>query len=271
MRLGLTPEQLAERRKGIGGSDANILMNGDPTAIHQLWLDKTGRAEPEDLSRVLPVQMGLYTEPFNVYWFGLVTGRKVTGMGQTRQHPEITWARVTLDGLTTEEGGAPAILECKHVNAFSKIEEVVQRYMPQLHHNMACAGVRHAVLSVLIGTQSYDTYDVACDDWYLAQLIDRERAFWECVTTDTPPPGMEPVKAPVPPEKFRTVDMSGNNEWAHSAVDWIASRDAAKKFKKAETEIKALVASDVGRAFGHGIECRRDRAGRLSIKELVDG
>jgi hypothetical protein len=194
----------------------------------------------------------------------------VIDTGKSVTHDTHAFMRATLDGLTTTDDAHAAIFEAKHVNAFSKIEDVVQRYMPQLHHNMACAGVRHAVLSVLIGTQGYDTYDVPCDDWYLAQLIDRERAFWECVATDTPPPGMEAIKAPAPPTKFRTVDMTGNNAWASNAMDWMQDRIPAKRFAKAEKEIKALIEPDVGRAFGHGIECKRDKAGRLSIKEMVN-
>lgn len=270
MKLGLTPEQLAERRKGLGGSDANILMNGDPAAILALWEEKTGRREPEDLSRVLPVQLGLYTEPFNVHWYKLTTGRPVEFIGRTQTHRTYPFMRVTLDGMTTTEDGSIAVFEAKHVNAFSKIEDVVQRYMPQLHHNMAVTEQKRSVLSVLLGTMAYEIYEVPCDDWYLAQLIDRERAFWACVTGDTPPPGMEAVRAPMAPVKFRAVDMSTSNAWASHAADWRENRDAAKAFAKAEKEIKALIEPDVGRAFGHGIECKRDKAGRLSIKEVAD-
>ena len=44
------------RHMGIGGSDATRIMRGD---WHTLWLEKTEKQEPEDLSRVLPVQLGL--------------------------------------------------------------------------------------------------------------------------------------------------------------------------------------------------------------------
>ena len=52
-----------DRTKGIGGSDANKIYNGD-------WLDlnriKRGIAEPEDLSWVVPVQIGIATEKLNL-------------------------------------------------------------------------------------------------------------------------------------------------------------------------------------------------------------
>ena len=50
---------MKDRRKSLGGSDANRIMRGD---WHSLWLEKTGRKEPEDLSWVLPVLIGIATE-----------------------------------------------------------------------------------------------------------------------------------------------------------------------------------------------------------------
>jgi predicted phage-related endonuclease len=67
--VGLTPEQLERRKAGIGGSDACILLSGDQERILQLWKEKRGEAEHEDLSDVLAVQMGQWTEPLNLYWF----------------------------------------------------------------------------------------------------------------------------------------------------------------------------------------------------------
>src|SRR5438067_1940527 len=46
----MTPERAAERRSRIGGSDVAKIVDG---RWHELWLEKTGRAEPEDLSWVL--------------------------------------------------------------------------------------------------------------------------------------------------------------------------------------------------------------------------
>jgi predicted phage-related endonuclease len=267
LRLGLTDEQKAERRKGIGGSDAAIIMAGDPAALIALWEEKRGVRESEDLSRVLPVQMGSYTEPFNIHWYCLTTDRPVSNQGEARQNAKYPFARCTLDGLTVTERGEPAILQCKHVNAFSKIEEVAQKYMPQTHHEMFVCGHRFAVLSVLIGTLAYEAVTIERDDFYVAQLIDREREFWRCVETGEPPAALPEVAPPALPTKFRTVDMTGNNEWADYAVDWLAKKDAAKLFEAASKALKGLVAPDVGTATGHGITITRAKNGALTIKE----
>lgn len=253
------------RARGLGGSDANILMGGDEAAILHLWRVKRGEEEPEDLSGVLPVIMGTITEPLNRYWYTTQTGRAITDAGAQRCHAEYPFMRCEADGFTATESGAPAVFEAKTVNAFSKVEEVEQRYMPQLHHNMAVCGVERAILSVFLGTLNWAHTEVALDDWYLAELIDREKAFWNAVQTGETPPGMAPVAAPVKPSEWRTVSMEGHNEWASFAVDWLANQKAAKAFEAAAKGIKALVEADVGEATGHGIACKRAKNGSLRI------
>lgn len=254
-----------QRKAGIGGSDANIILSGDPQRVIALWEEKLGRREPEDLSWVLPVQMGSATEELNVAFYHHTTGRAVTSRNEQRVCPGRVWMRCELDGLTTTEAGGPAIFEAKHVNAFATIEDVVQRYMPQLHHNMHVARVRHAVLSVFIGTQKHEIFEVEMDDFYLAALLDAEQAFWRCVETETVPEGCEPPAPPVTFEKMREVDFSGSNEWASNALDWLANRDAAKTFEKAGKALKALVEPDVGLAYGHGVRIKRSKSGSLTI------
>ena len=67
----MQPKRKVERPKTIGGSDAIRIMEGD---WHSLWLEKTGRAEPADLTWVLPVQLGILTEELNKKWFVQETG-----------------------------------------------------------------------------------------------------------------------------------------------------------------------------------------------------
>ena len=50
----------------IGGSDCVKIMQGNWLELGQI---KTGRSESEDLSRNLAVQLGVWTENFNLQWF----------------------------------------------------------------------------------------------------------------------------------------------------------------------------------------------------------
>jgi len=43
------------------------------------------------------------------------------------------------------------VWEAKHTSAFLRPEDVLDRYMPQLQHNMAVANAERAILSVIFG------------------------------------------------------------------------------------------------------------------------
>jgi predicted phage-related endonuclease len=263
--LGISAPAQSERSLGIGGSDANTILSGDSERILRLWREKRGEAEPEDLSGILPVMLGCWTEAFNRQWYERETGYQVSRVGAVQVCDKHGWRRCTLDGFIKGKG---AVFEAKHVGAFSPPEEVLERYMPQLQHNMAVTGVGRALLSVIFANHKWEIYEIASDWLYQEELLIAETRFWDCVVT-----GERPVPASVPPAPkpigVREVCFDGNNAWASAAADWTDCREAAKRFTEAASSLKTMVESDVTRAFGHGIEIRRNKAGALSIKELA--
>lgn len=264
-QLGLTSSAVAERRQGIGGSDANTILSGDGERIRELWLEKRGEAEPPDLSDRLAVMLGCWTEAFNRQWFEQVTGTPVIDAGKRLRCSRREWRHCTLDGFI--ESG-PAVWEAKHTNAFATSDEVTARYMPQLQHNMAVAGVERGFLSIIFGNHKFEVIEIASDWLYQLELLEAEEQFWECVVT-----GKEPV-APAPPAPPRPVGtrelcLEGNNAWAAAAADWLDNREAAKVHASAAKTLKELVEEDVARAFGHGIEARRSKSGVITIRELA--
>jgi predicted phage-related endonuclease len=263
-KLGLTAEQIAARAGKVGGSDATDIVSGDPRRVEQRRLEKLGRVEPEDLSRVLPVVMGSHTEALNLDWFERETGLTVSREGESVISATHPWRACTLDGMASDG----AVVQAKHVNAFSKDEEVVQRYMAQLHHEMDVTGADAAYLTVFVGTQRWDCWRIERDPGYAAKLLELEALFWTCVEQDRVWPGAEPVEPPPMPGKLREVDMDGSNEWGAFAADWLECGDAAKRHRTASEGLKKLVEPDVGLAFGAGIEIKRDKRGSLRIGEL---
>lgn len=257
MKLGLTPEQIAERHKGIGGSDAGKIMAGE---WYQLWAEKTGVAKPEDLSRVLPVQLGSFTESFNAFWFTQETGRAVSNRGELVVSKKYPFMRCNLDGLTTADD-LRAIWQAKHVSGREPVEVVTQRYTPQVTHEMLVLGVERAVLSLLIGTDKFVAVDLVLDEFYASQLVDQERKFWHHVETKTPPPDAPVIAAPVAIKEMRKLDLSADNMFVALASDWLANKAAAATFKAAEAGLKAKVPDDVSEARGGGIVVKRDGRG----------
>lgn len=262
--VGLSRHELESRLQGIGGSDANIILSGDSERIMRLWLEKRG-APAEDLSGRLQVALGSWTEAFNRQWYEKITGETVESRDNALVCSRHSWRRCTLDGFILTKN---AVWEAKHTSAFVKPEDVLDRYMPQLQHNMAVAGAERAILSVIFGNQKFEFFEVASDWLYQLDLLAAEEAFWSCVQT-----GATPVPAPVPSAPkavgVREVCLEGQNSWAAAAADWVAHREAAKVHSNACVRIKALVEEDVARAFGHGVEAKRSKSGAITIREFA--
>lgn len=254
----------ANRRKGLGGSDANIILGGDKMKIHALWEEKLGLREPENLDWVLQVQIGSATEELNRLFFEHDTGRAVTHRNADTKS-RYPWIRCELDGVTTTAQGLPAIIEFKNVSAFAKSDEIVARYMPQVAHNAYCHGVEWGILSVIFGNHKRETIEMQIDEGYTMALLSAEEAFWRCVETKVTPGGFVPVVTPAIPA--RRVDMKASNAWAMHASAWINNRTYAKAFDAAVKELKTLIEPDVVEAYGHGIKATRSKAGAVTIKE----
>ena len=256
----LTPEQIAKRRYSVGGSDANTIMSGDMKRITQLWKEKHGDLPPEDLSNVLPVVMGSFTEPLNVQWFQKQTGRIVTCMGNEHTHPLYPHMTCTLDGLTDD---GKTIFEAKHVSPFAKEDGLMDRYMPQLHHNMSVLGVRQAVLSVFFGNLRWEKYEVTYDDFYGAVVTDAVNRFWKSVQENVSP---ELVFAEAPKEFVQRMDMQNNNLWGHFAAQYVEMNPYKLKWDEAVAGMKELVPDGVQEAYGHGITIKRDKRGVMRVR-----
>jgi hypothetical protein len=99
--------------------------------------EKRGEAEPEDLSDILAVQMGSFTEPFNVAWFEKNTGHTVECNELPPCDKGPAFMRCTSDGWVYEE---EAVFEAKHCGTRSTDAEIFARYVPQLTHNCICTG-----------------------------------------------------------------------------------------------------------------------------------
>ena len=157
-----------------------------------LWLEKRGHKEPADLSEVLPVLLGCWTEPFNRQWFEQLTGRRVSNAGEVRVCGVNSWRRATLDGIIKATG---TVFEAKHTSAFAKPDEVLERYMPQLQHNMAVTGHQQAALSVIFGNHKFEVFEIAADWLYQIELLEAETRFWTCVLTGEQPVAVQPPPA----------------------------------------------------------------------------
>ena len=232
----------------------------------QLWREKRGEAEPEDLSGNLIVQLGKVTEDLNWRWFETNSGHQVVDVQRHVRHPALHWMGATLDGRVEATG---AVFEAKFMLPWSFSEEAaVEKYAPQLQHNLWVVASSIAVLSVITGGGKWVEIEVPADPLYQHLIVTAERKFWRCVESGERPTlfGVEPPKPRI--EAVRIVDMSTSNVWAEFAAVFATTRDAHQKHERAKAELKALMPEDAQQAFGHGVRARRSRSDAISFDLL---
>ena len=259
----LNRESLSYRRGFIGGSDARIIMGTDEPALHRLWREKRGEAEPEDLSGSLIVQLGTVTEELNRRWFERNTGQVVTEVQRRAFHPVKRWMAATLDGKVEATG---AVFEAKFMLPWTFSEEAAaEKHMPQLQHNMWVTAARTAVLSIITGGGKWVEMTIPADPLYQHLLLTAEKKFWHCVTSGETPHlfGVEPPRPRI--EAVRTVDMSASNSWAEFAGVFCRTRAAYLDHDTAKAELKKLMPEDAKEAIGHGVRAKRSKSGAVSF------
>jgi predicted phage-related endonuclease len=253
----------ADRRYFIGGSDARVIMGNDEPALLRLWREKRGEIQPEDLSGNLVVQLGVATEELNRRWYQAKSGQVLTDVQHQIRHPALRWMAATLDGRIEATG---AVFEAKFMLPWAFSEEAaVEKYMPQLQHNMWVVAARSAVLSVITGGGKWVEITTHADPLYQHLMVTAERKFWRCVESGEPPRlfGVDPPKLRI--EAVRVVDMSASNSWAEFADVYRSTRQAFLDHERSKSELKALMPEDAKEATGHGIRAKRSKSGAISF------
>ena len=270
----MQPKRKVERPKTIGGSDAIRIMEGD---WHSLWLEKTGRAEPADLTWVLPVQLGILTEELNKKWFVQETGLSL--LPKTAQlNFKDNFRHASLDGIV-KGSDKHFVLECKHTNANNTLDNVTRKYMPQLQHYMQVATMDRAYLSVIFGNMRYEWCSIEKNNDYIKELYDTEKTFWNLVETDTEPENIHNEdtldkiieKHNIKINEMISIDMGKNNEFVANAATWRETKIPYDQHRAVSKIIKEIIPANCRLAEGGGVKVSRTKAGNLTIKENKGG
>jgi hypothetical protein len=237
----------------------------DEAALIQLWQEKRGEVEPEDLSGNLVVQLGVVAKALNRAWYERNTGRWVADVQRWVRHPVKRWMAATIDGMVE---GVDAVFEAKFLLRRSRKRRRRKNTWPS---SMWVTNARSAALSIITGGGKWIEITIPADALYQHFLVTAEHRFWRCVQTgDTPRPyGVEPPRPRI--EAVRIVDMSESNSWAEFAGLFCATRSAFLDHERAKAELKALVPEDVKEASGHGVRAKRSKSGAISFDFLAGG
>ena len=242
----MTPQErekwLAERKSGIGGSDAGAILGVSPWATPvTVWLDKTGRSEPKPETEAM--RIGTELEDFVARRYEQETGRMVQRFNRMLHDGCLLG---NYDRLVVPDGAKVAshmgevrtdtLLECKTSSAFGWDDGVPPQYVAQVMHYMGLSpSLQHTdVACLFLNIKQFKVFRVERDDEVIAAMRDKLTDWWErYVVADTPPP-------PVNEDDCRLL-------WARSnpGKTVTASEDIAKKldeYRSIEARIKELEA-----------------------------
>jgi putative phage-type endonuclease len=187
-------EWLEQRNKGLGGSDAAAILglNGYKTP-YGVWLEKTGRVTPVDISDKEAVYWGTVLEDVVAHEFA----KRHADMSVRRKNATLAskdrpWQLANVDRVIKDTRGRWGVLEIKTAGTFRAddwAEGIPDYYLPQCIHYLAVTGFEFFAVACLIGGQHYVEYFYERDEEDVAYLNDQEAAFWnEHVLADKMPP-----------------------------------------------------------------------------------
>ncbi len=184
-------EWLKYRTGGIGGSDVSIIAGINPfKSVHQLWLEKTGQAGPEQTDSEY-AHFGTLLEPIVRKEFMERTGLKVRQKHMLLQSEEHPFMFADLDGVIND-GGEQAVFEAKTASAYKQEvweEGIPAPYILQVQHYMAVTGAKKTYIAALVGGNHFYHHVVERDEEMIWKIIAMEEYFWNTHVLN----GVEPV------------------------------------------------------------------------------
>lgn len=183
-------EWLERRRKTIGGSDAAAVLGLTKyNSPYALWAEKTGKVIPEDISDKEAVRLGNDLEDYVAQRWMEKTGKKLRRDNHFYYNSEYPFAHANID---RDVVGEDAGFEAKTTSSYEVLQQCREGNYPdhwytQMVHYMMVTGKKKWYLGVLCFGHGFFEFTVERDEDEIAALAGEEAAFWNHVTTNTPP------------------------------------------------------------------------------------
>jgi len=278
-----TDEEWREaRRHGIGGSDVAAIMGINPwKSPLEVWLEKTGRADPPDLSGKQSVEWGNRLEAAVADRFAEAHPElKVLRKNCTMISKDRPWAIANIDRELRGDGRG--ILEIKTVGLRSEglwVYGPPEHYLAQVQHYLSVTGWDFAWVACLIGGQEYREYPIRRDEEDIAAIDRAVDGFWNGYVV----PGVMPAMTGGGGEAKALLDLHPEGEGYVPVLDAdlpiLGERIALGAEKKSlDARIKAIdneLRSLIGDAKGiesESVRCTwvRSRAKKFDEKRLKE-
>ncbi len=231
------------RRRGIGASDAPVIMGETPFKTPRtLWSIKTGRVQEGPAGPA--ARRGRDLERFARRAYERQTGIQVEPLCLV--HQEFEWMRASLDGLSFD-GSTLLEIKCPlslRDRASAEQGRIPSQYYAQLQHQLEVSGAEQAHYWSFHGTDGI-LVEMRPDREYAKRLVEAEVAFWQLVKENRWP---EPVND--------ELDLSADPNWRHAALRY---REVRLRLENAASEEHALRAmlkcmATARRTWGCGVE-----------------
>lgn len=288
---------ITDRHLFIGSSDAADIIAGNYDKLYDL---KMGIREPDDLSDVFSVQLGILTEEFHIGWtvrrLNEQTGNAYTvSMGDDSQHwstfePELAFNTPVLrshpDALLSDAHGDYWPVEVKITGRFSSVDEAAEFYMPQLQHHLICWGSNELLFSVVRGTSEPERVWIGASREYQDFYLEKCDTFWGYIKEQIPPPRNmsvgngdarkivpQKVQDSVPFDRMTRRSIANDNRAPGLIDEFIETQKFVKRHEAVKEELKSMMRDDEREIYTDTFSIKRDRRGakRITIKEAING
>ena len=178
---------LEHRRKSIGGSDASAILGMNAySSPYTVWAEKLGKLPPKEDNEAM--RLGRDLEDYVGRRFTEETGKKLRRENNIIINPEIPFAHANVDRMVV---GEDAGFEAKTTSVLNvkkfKNGEYPENYYCQCVHYLMVTGCKRWYLGVLILGVGFKSFVIERDEGEIEALKKSEEAFWEYVSTNTPP------------------------------------------------------------------------------------
>tara|TARA_Y100000401_G_C8301875_1_gene214599 strand:- start:23 stop:841 length:819 start_codon:yes stop_codon:yes gene_type:complete len=264
------PKLSPMKEEFIRGSDMVSLMRGE---WHKLYQIKKGLVGRDDLSNMFNVQLGTFTEDFNLQWAEKIYDYKFINkfqVSQTKQYGNIT-LQGSPDGMDKEH---KVIIECKHTHSMNTMENMINYYMPQIQFYLYITQYKKCLLSVIFGNK-WEAVEIDSSFAYQEKILQSIKMFWEHITHNKEPEGDEhgtnrividkKITNKIPINSKTKRDVSQSNSFATNCNTYLENEEGYEKFVNAKKYLKEEIKPNESEIYNDKISVKRDKRGSIRI------
>ena len=250
--MSLTKEQLAERARGIGGSEMLAALGKDPrTTRLELYMRKVGELPEPDFSDNQRVHFGVKLEPVIRDEIAERIGHQIIVPHQTLHHPSAPI-------VAHPDGWIPALgegVECKAADKHEAedfgepdSDQVPVRYLVQCMTYIAVTNAPRWRLGVLIGGNDFRMYTIPRDEQIIDAIQAGAREFWSHVERRIPPDPETPEDVKLRWPKDLGLIARATPEIETMCLELADAKVALKEAEQREGSLKMAIQKFMGEA-----------------------